>query len=76
MKNLFSLTIIFAVLRFCWSQDYMFDYEPVSKISGFKMAGHWIWGGSYIFQEVVIVEEDGKNSWSQSVKIKNPITIV
>lgn len=40
--------MIFIFLSFCWSQDYMFDYEPVPKKSGFKMDGYWIWGGSII----------------------------
>jgi hypothetical protein len=40
--------MIFIFLRICWSQEYLFDYEPVPKNSGFKMDGYWIWGGSII----------------------------
>lgn len=48
MKYLSAIgIIIFSLLNGC-SQANMFDYEPVSESSGFKMDGYWVWGGSII----------------------------
>lgn len=48
MKYFLSLLLLFIFFSSCWSQDYMFEYEPVSQNSGFKMDGYWVWGGSII----------------------------
>jgi len=40
------MIVVFS--SFCWSQEYLFDYETVPKNSGFKMDGYWVWGGSII----------------------------
>lgn len=48
MKYIITLITIVFFHSSCWSQEYLFDYEPVPKNSGFKMDGYWIWGGSLI----------------------------
>ena len=48
MKSFFTLTLILIISTICFGQEYLFEYEAVSKNSGFKMEGYWIWGGSII----------------------------
>lgn len=50
LNSLKYLLLLFFIIVFhvSWSQEYLFDYEPVPKNSGFKIEGYWVWGGSII----------------------------